>query len=82
MVDTGDRRAGGKRFARPEGVPLAVQAILRQLRIDDEPEDVQRRVVARDATRGMFLPAELNALREAGWIDEPVAGASVDIERS
>jgi hypothetical protein len=55
-----------------------VQAVLRQLRIDDQPEDVQRRVVARDAKRGMFLPAELKALREAGWIDAPGAGAAAD----
>jgi hypothetical protein len=70
MVGTIGQRTGGKRFPRRGArAPLAVQAILRQLGVDHEPEDVQRRVVARDAKRGMFLPAELDALREAGWID-------------
>jgi hypothetical protein len=62
---------GGERFRRREAeVPVTVQAILRQLRVDRKPEHVQRRIVARDAERGMFLPAELDALREAGWLEE------------
>jgi hypothetical protein len=82
MVGTAERRTGGKRFPPREArVPLAVQAVLRQLRIGDQPDDVQRRVVARDAKRGMFLPAELKALREAGWIDPPGAGAAADVKR-
>jgi hypothetical protein len=83
MVGTAEQRTGGKRLP-PRGarVPLAVQAVLRQLGIDHEPEDVQRRVVARDAKRGMFLPAELNALREAGWINAPGAGAASHVEGS
>jgi hypothetical protein len=83
MVGVANERTGGKRSPRPGApVPLVVQAILRQLRINDEPEDVQRRVVARDAKRGMFLPAELDALREAGWIDVPGAGAATDVKGS
>jgi hypothetical protein len=83
MVGTGEKRTSGGRFS-PGGprVPLVVQAVLRQLRIDDEPEDVQRRVVAWEAKRGMFLPAELNALREAGWIDALGAGAAADVKAS
>jgi hypothetical protein len=83
MVGTVEKRTSGRGFS-PRGprVPLVVQAVLRQLRIDDEPEDVQRRVVARDAKRGMFLPAELNALREAGWIDALGAGAAADVKAS
>jgi hypothetical protein len=83
MVGTAEQLMGGKRFPPREArVPLVVQAVLRQLRIDDEPEDVQRRVVARDAKRGMFLPAELHALREAGWIDAPGAGAAANVKGS
>jgi hypothetical protein len=83
MVGTAEQRTGGQRFS-PRGarVPLVVQAVLRQLRIDDEPEEVQRRIVAGDAKRGMFLPAELHALREAGWIDAPGAGAAADVKAS
>ena len=82
MVGTDEERTGAKQFARsPAHVPLAVRAVLRQLGIDHEPERVQRRVVARDAKRGMFLPAELNALCEAGWIDEPGAGAATGVKR-
>ncbi len=83
MFGTEEQRTGGKRFPQREApVPLAVQAILRQLRIDHEPKDVQRRVVVRGARRGMFLPAELKALGDAGWIDAPGAGAAVDVKGS
>jgi hypothetical protein len=81
MVSPAEQLSGGERFPRRGvGVPLAVRGILRQLRVDREPEDVQRRVVARDAKRGMFLPAELDALREAGWIDQPDTGPAGDVE--
>jgi len=83
MVGTVEKRRSGRRFSpREPQVPLVVQAVLRQLRIDDEPENVQRRIVARDAKRGMFLPAELNALRKAGWIDALGAGAAADVKAS
>jgi hypothetical protein len=83
MVGTTEQRTGGKPFPpRRARVPLAVQAVLRQLRIDHESEEVQRRLVALDAKRGMFLPAELNALREAGWIDAPGAGAAANVKGS
>jgi hypothetical protein len=81
MLGTTEQGSGGKRVPPREAqVPLVVQAILRQLRIDHAPDYVQRRVVARDAKRGMFLPAELNALREAGWIDAPRPGRAADVK--
>jgi hypothetical protein len=69
ITDVSRARTGPRLRRREEDPPTAVQAILRQLHADRRSRAAQRKRVADAVDRGLLLPAELDALREAGWLD-------------